>query len=97
MQYKIIYKDSAKDDLLKYSDYIERMTFSKEKADELLRIIMSEILKLSLFPYMYQVFYKNFHSFSVKNQRIIYYIDEEKKQVVIYRILWWYQDYTRYI
>ncbi len=93
MEYKIIYWDNINSDLNNISDYIERMTFSIDKAEQIVGEIISWIWVLSIFPYMYQVFYKHYHSINVKNQRIIYYIDEDKKQVVIYRILWQAQKY----
>jgi len=93
MDYKIKFEDLANFDLLEYVDYIERMTFSKDKAVEESDIIISEIMKLSFMPHMYQKIYKNYHSITIKNQRVIYYIDKPQKLVVIYRILWWSQNY----
>ena len=97
MKYKILFWEKINDDLVEIWDYIERMTFSKEKAEKIIKEILSSIMILSSFPYMYQVFYKNYHSFTIKNKRIIYYIDENKKIVIIYRILWWFQNYENYL
>ena len=96
-KYQIIYRDTAYEDLFEYIDYIERMTFSKEKAEKLSNEIIAEILKLSIFPYMYQKFFKDFHSFTINNRRILYKIYEKEKLVVIYRILSWFQNYEDYL
>jgi plasmid stabilization system protein ParE len=73
------------------------MTFSKDKAEKLANEIIINILQLWFFPYMYQIFYKKYHSFTVNNKRVVYYIDEKNKIVVIYRILWGYQKYENYL
>jgi len=93
MNYNIIYTDSSYEDLFYFADYIERMTFSKEKADSEIIFILQEIAKLTLFPKMYQIIYKEFRSFSVKNMRIFYKIYEDKKEIVIFRILNHSKDY----
>ncbi len=97
MEYNIKFWEKINDDLKNIWDYIERMTFSKEKSEQLVQEILSSIMILSKLPHMYQVFYKKYHSLTVKNKRIIYYIDENKKIVVIYRILSWYQNYQDYL
>ncbi|MDQ7009848.1 MAG: type II toxin-antitoxin system RelE/ParE family toxin [Candidatus Gracilibacteria bacterium] len=97
MEYKIKFGDKIDDDLEKIGDYIERMTFSKEKSEQLVQEILSSIMILSKLPHMYQVFYKKYHSLTVKNKRVIYYIDENKKIIVIYRVLGGYQNYQDYL
>ncbi len=93
MEYKIIFWDDINNDLDNISDYIERMTFSINKAEQIVWKIIGSMWILSIFPYMYQVFYKDYRSINIENKRIIYYIDEEKKIVIIYRILWQAQNY----
>lgn len=97
MKYKIKFWDKIDDDLENIWDYIERMTFSTEKANQIVQEILSSIMILSNLPHMYQIFYKNYRFLTVKNRRIIYYIDENKKTVVVYRILSWYQNYQDYL
>ncbi len=97
LEYEIEYRKLATLDLLEYTDYIERMTFSKEKATKLSNDIVVKILQLSFFPYMYQLFYKNYRFCTINNRRVVYYIDDDKKGVVIYRILSWYQNYQDYL
>ena len=87
MKYKVIFSLDAQNDLNEIIDYIERMTFSKETANKVANKIISRTILLRSYPYVYQKFYKNYHSFSVKNKRIFYEICEEKKEVIIYRIL----------
>jgi len=96
-EYTIIYRDSADRDLFEYIDYIERMTFSKEQSEKLANEIIAEILRLSLFPYLYQKFYKDFYWFTHKNRRVLYKVYEKNKEVVIYRILSWFQNYEDYL
>jgi plasmid stabilization system protein ParE len=73
------------------------MTFSKDKWESLVESIVVEISKISIFPYIYQKIYQDYYSFTIKNQRVIYYVDEENKTIVIYRILWWFQNYQDYL
>jgi len=93
MNYNIIYWENVYDDLNEISDYIERMTFSLEKAEQIVWEILASIQVLRFFPYMYQKFYKNYYTINIKNKRIIYFIDEEKKIIIIYRILWQAQNH----
>jgi len=88
---KILYE--AYKDLEEYWDYIERMTFSREKADEELWKILWEILKLNFMPYMFPKTYMDYHSFSYRNKRIFYEIDDSNKKVIVFHILWWYQKF----
>jgi len=97
MEYKVIFSLDAQNDLNEIMDYIERMTFSVEKANKIANEILSRTILLKNYPYMYQKVYKNFHSFSVKNKRIFYEICDERKEVVIIHILWWYQNYENYL
>jgi len=60
MNYNIIYTDSSYEDLFYFADYIERMTFSKEKADSEIIFILQEISKLTLFPKCIKLYIKNF-------------------------------------
>ncbi len=57
-------------DLINISDYVERVSFSKSLANQLVAEIISSIQILAFFPYIYPKVYKNFHSFTVKNRRI---------------------------
>ncbi len=96
-EYELIYRDSAESDLLEYADYIERKTFSKEKATILTTVIVAEITKLMVFPYIYVKFYKDFYSFSIKNRRIFYKVYEAEKKIVVFKVLGWFQNYQDYL
>ena len=95
MKYRIIYWEYINDDLSNIWDYIERMTFSKIESEKFVWELMSSVWILSIFPYLYQNIYKEFHFINIKNLRIIYFVNENKKEVIIYRILWQSQDYGK--
>jgi hypothetical protein len=96
--YEIEILDEAYFDLEEYMDYIERITFSKIKAEEEEWVkILWEIMKLNFMPYMYQKSYKDFYSFLYKSRRIFYKVYEDKKIIVIFHILWQVQNYEEII
>ncbi len=97
MEYIVEYDDEANNDLIHYVDYIERQTFSKEIAEKQASMIFVETMKLSFMPNMYLKTYKDFHTLNVKNRKIFYKIYEEKKKVIIFRILSSYQEYKNYL
>jgi len=53
------------------------MSFSKETANKIVAEIISSTKILELYPYMYKKVYKNFHSYTIKNRRIFYEIDDK--------------------
>ena len=97
MTYKVIFPNKAQFDLLEIWDYIERMSFLKETANKIVAEIISSTQILKLYPYMYPKVYKTFHSYSIKNRRVFYEIDDNRKEIIIYHILWWFQDYENII
>ncbi len=97
MEYIVEYDDEANNDLINYIDYIERQTFSKEIAEKQASIIFVETMKLSFMPYMYPETYKDFHTFNIKNKKIFYKIYEDKKKVIIFRILSSFQEYENHL
>ena len=97
MNYKVIFPDKVQADLIEIWDYIERVSFSKEVADKIVAEIISSTKVLELYPYMYPKVYKNFHSYTVRKKRVFYEIDKKYWEVVIYHILWWFQNYESII
>lgn len=97
MEYEVILSDSSREDLKSIIDYIERVSFSKTTAERFAAEIISWTFILQIFPYMYPKVYKDFRSFTVKNRRIFYIILEDKKEILIYRILWSLQRYEDYL
>jgi len=97
MNYKVIFPSKSQSDLLEIWDYIERMSFSKETANKIVAEIISSTKILELYPYMYKKVYKNFHSYTIKNRRIFYEIDDKYWEVIIYHILWGFQDYENIV
>ncbi len=95
MEYEIEFSDWINDDVKEISDYIERISFSIDTADKTIAKIMTTAYMLRLFPYMYPKFHKHYHSFTVRNRRVFYYVDESRKVVIIYRILWGFQSYEK--
>jgi hypothetical protein len=53
------------------------MSFSEETANKIVAEIISSTKILELYPYMYPKVYKNFYSYTIKNRRIFYEIDEK--------------------
>ena len=92
---KILY--DAYMDLYEYADYVERMTFSKEKANQKLTILLWKIMELNFMPFMYPKVYKDYHILNFRNKRIFYKIYENEKLVVVFHVLWQAQNYENYL
>ena len=93
MNYKVKILSSAFDDLNNYIDYLERKTFSIEKANQEMWFILQNISKLSFMPFMYPKIYKDFHFFTYKSLKIFFKIYKKDNLVVVFRILWDKQNY----
>jgi len=73
------------------------MTFSNDSVNNLNYEIHEKVLYLKLFPNMYQNTYKDFKTIQIKSYKIFYKINETKKEVTVYRILWASQNFREYI
>lgn len=95
--YKVKIEYDFFDDLNNISEYIFRSTFSKTITKNLSNEILKTLLVLNLFPLMYELKYKNFRCITIKSYSIFYIVNENKKEVYVYRIFWQSQDFKEYI
>ena len=95
--YKIKLNSEFKSDLNDLSEYLFRMSFSKEISQNISDEIIKKLLNLMIFPSMYQTTYRDFKTIQIKSYKIFYKIDEIKKEVIIYRILWASQNFREYV
>ena len=95
--YKIEVNEKAILDLNWIYDYLYEITFSLDFSRDFVQDVYKKILYLKLFPSMYQNTYKNFKTIQIKSYKIFYKVNETKKIVTIFRILWASQNFREYI
>ena len=79
------------ENLLNIFDYILENTYDIWISENIINHIYWAIYSLNFLPYRYQVVFENIRVINVKWYKIFYEIDENKKTIIIYRILWWRQ------
>jgi len=95
--YKIIFSEISKNDLNNISDIIFRFTFSKNITDNIYQKIITKIYSLQLFPYICTS-YKEYRIMLInKKYKVFYKVDENKKIIKIYRILFSSSNYQEII
>ncbi|MBS9775246.1 type II toxin-antitoxin system RelE/ParE family toxin [Candidatus Gracilibacteria bacterium] len=88
MKYTIQISEVAQADLQLIYDYLYRFTFSKSTVEKFHDEVYSTIFSLQLFPNMYPKFDDIYRIITVRKQyRILYEVDEIKKQVIISSII----------
>lgn len=96
--YEIILTDIAKEELDEIYEYISKNLFAKKAANDLMNKIENSILLLETNPFScVEVSIKPhnelYRKLIVDNYIILYQIEEDYKQVVIYRALYGKRDY----
>lgn len=96
LNYKVVYTDSAIDDLNSILSYLSGygnpniLTYFKKEIDNKLEIIKN-------FPQSYRVIFRqhgyDYRKMIVRNYIFVYYIDEVKNELVIFRIFHELEDY----
>jgi len=97
MYYKIIKTSKYELDILNLIDYLEFHFVSKKIINNLFSEILWTINSLDFMPERYVEIYKDYRRTLVKNYSIFYKINENKKEVVIYRILHQAQNFKKYL
>ena len=95
--YKIKVNEKAVLDLNWIYNHLYEVTFSLDVSRNFVQEVYKKYLYLKLFPNMYQNTYKNFKTIQIKSYKIFYKVDEIKKIVTIYRILWASQNFKEYV
>ena len=95
--YKVKLNDEFKSDLNDISEYIFRISFSKEITQKISDEITKKLLNLIIFPNMYQNTYKDFKTIQIKSYKVFYKVDETKKEVIVYRVLWASRNFREYV
>ena len=78
-------------------NYLYEITFNLEVSKNFVNEIYKKYLYLQMFPNMYQNTYKNFKTIQIKSYKVFYKVDEIKKEVTVYRVLWVSQDFREYV
>lgn len=100
--YKIIFTDSAKEEMQNIFDYISEKLNNKLVADSLMNRIEIVLLRLKQMPFLTTKVHikpqnKIYRRLVINNYIILYKIEEEKKQVIIHRVLYGRRDYLNII
>ena len=90
--YQVGITSSAKKDLDIIYKFIEETTGSSYYADKRLRVIESEIYKLSIFPNGYPIYNEKHRIRHIKKYCILFKIDEKHNKVNIARIFHAWQN-----
>ena len=92
--YQIHFLENALEDLKEIVSYIAHTLRNPLTAEKLSKEILSQIKNLATFPYQcpaYQTLYPLSHEFRrlrVKNYFIFYWIEEDKHEVIIARVIY---------
>lgn len=92
--YQIHFLENALEDLKEIVSYIAHTLRNPLTAEKLSKEILSQINNLAIFPYQcpaYQPLYPLSHEFRrlrVKNYFIFYWIEEDKHEVIIARVIY---------
>jgi len=97
MHYKIIKTSKYELDILNIIDYLEDNFVSKKIMSSLFSEILWTINSLNFIPERFSEIFKDYRRALVKNYSIFYKIDENKKEVIIYRILHQSQNFIEYL
>lgn len=94
MKYDVIVSNYAHNDLGEINKYISWYLHNEKAANKLINKILNKIKELSIFPKRYQLCEKTTLSkkgiryLLANNFKIFFFIDEEKKIVIILRIIY---------
>ena len=97
MHYRIIKTSKYELDILNIIDYLEDNFVSKKNMSSLFSEILWTINSLNFIPERFSEIFKDYRRALVKNYSIFYKIDENKKEVIIYRILHQSQNFIEYL
>lgn len=95
MEYKVIVHDEVKESLKNIFRYIYNETLNEGIATKVYENIYSAINWLDFLPHIYQISYKKYRVRDIYNYKIFYKIDENLKEVHIYKVLNSAQDFSK--
>lgn len=100
MDYKIIVTDVATEELEGIFDYISRNLNNKSATEKLKLKIEKLFLWLEQNPYLATRVHikpqnKIYRRLVINNYIVLYKVEEEKKQVIVYRVLYGRRDYLK--
>ena len=95
MNYHIIKTSKTELDITEKLSYLKEQNVSKKTITQLYYLFFSTIKSLEIFPQMYQKVYKDYHRVIVKSYSIFYKINDNTKEVTIYRLLHQSQNFKK--
>lgn len=99
--YEIVYLPIARQDMVEIAAYISHTLASPMAAAALAEELIAAADKLAEFPYANTAYFpirplkREYRKLLVQNHVMLYFIEEEKKQITIARVLYARRDYER--
>jgi len=94
-KYNVQISPEALDDIVNISNYIHIKSRNKFISMKIYNLLISSCNSLEIFPQIYQVIFDNIRRLTIKSYSIFYEIYENKREIIIYRVLWSSQDFTK--
>ena len=101
MSYKLKYLPSARKDMVEIVRYISKKLHNPDAANSLAKEMIEAIQNILAFPYATPVFQAirplkyEYRKIIVQNYVIFYWIDEEKKEVIVARVIYTKRNYGK--
>lgn len=101
MSYKLKYLPSARKDMVEIVRYISKKLHNPYAANSLAEEMIEAIQNILAFPYATPVFHPirplkyEYRKIIVQNYVIFYWIDEEKKEVIVARVIYTKRNYGK--
>ena len=97
-KFSVVITDVAERDMEDIYEYIETKLLADKSAKKLVSEIKQKILELENNPYMYPEVYTKpnhelYHKLTVKKYVVLYQVDENSRNVVIYKVEYGMKDY----
>lgn len=98
--YDISYLPLAKQDMVNIVSYISHELLNPQAANALADEFINEIDKLAKFPYIHPMYYPlkpliyEYRKLVVKNYIVFYRVDEDKKQIIVSRVIYQKRNYN---
>lgn len=97
MYYKIIKTSTLKIDIKEKLDFLKNRWVSEKVLNDVFLTINWTIKSLDFYPHRFQKVYKDYRRTLIKKYSIFYKINEEEKEVLIYRVLHQSQNFKKYL
>ena len=99
--YKIEYQSAAQQDMINIVSYISHHLHNTIAAERLANAFITEMEKLSEFPYSMPMYYPirplkyEYRKLIVKNHIMFYRVDEQRKTIIVARVIYAKSDYIQ--